>query len=93
VNNSLTRFIGVFIVGVLTLSMILGSFGLAKLDPALVFTRPTRIAQIPTATLYPTVGPPTPTPLPTTTPLPTPTQSTSRAVQAAHGWVILLNPV
>lgn len=89
-NNSLTRFIGVFIVGVLTLSMILGSFGLAKLDPALVFTRPTRIAQIPTATLYPTVGPPTPTPLPTTTPLPTPTPKSPLVEQCTPpaGWVM-----
>jgi len=62
VESSFSRFTGVAVAGLLLLSMILGSIGLANIDPDLVFIRPTRIAQIPTSTLYPTLIPGTATP-------------------------------
>jgi len=60
-HGSFSRLAGVFIAGLLTLMMVLGSVRLSQLDPTLMRQRPTWVAAGPTTTLYPTLAPLTPT--------------------------------
>ncbi len=80
-QRAFSRLAGVFIAGLLTLVMVLGSVGLSQLDLTLVRQRPTWVAAGPTTTLYPTLAPLTPTA--PSTPLLTPTPRSSLVEQCS----------
>jgi len=88
-GRSLSRLAGGLITGLLLLLLILGSTQLAQVDPTLVRPRPTRIALGPTATLYPTLAPTTPTATAGVTAGPSPTPRSSLVVQCTPppGWL------
>jgi len=90
VGESLSRFIAVFLAGALVVLLILGSFGLAQVDPLLVVPVPTWIAYI-TPTLYPTLPPESPTPAdqpsPTAVPTATPRSPLITECTPPTGWV------
>jgi len=76
-SRPLIRLLGAILTGILTLSMVLGSMLLTQVDPMLMARRSTRVIQLPTTTLYPTLISSTPdtpqTPSVSRTPLLTPT--------------------
>ncbi len=86
-RGSFSRLAGVFIAGLLTLVMVLGSVGLSQLDSTLMRHFPTWVAAGPTTTLYPTLAPLTPTA--PSTPLPTPTPRSCLVEQCSfpEGWL------
>jgi len=59
-SHPLIRFLGAIFTGIVILGMVLGSVLLVQVDPMLVAQRPTRVLQLPTTTLYPTLPPSTP---------------------------------
>lgn len=81
-SHPLIRLLGAIFTGIVILGLVLGSILLVQVDPMLVAQRPTRVIQLPTTTLYPTLPPSTPgapqtpgtpqtPPPPTGTPTPT----------------------
>lgn len=98
-SRSLLRLLGAILTGILTLGMVLGSVLLVQVDPMLVAQRPTRVIQLPTTTLYPTLPPSTPgtpqipdvspTPMPTLTPCAWPTGWRPYTVQAGDTLTLL----
>lgn len=88
-GHSLPRLVGGLTTGLLLLLLVLGSIQLAQVDPMLVRPRPTRIALGPTATLYPTLAPTTPTATAGVTVGPSPTPRSSLVVQCTPppGWL------
>ncbi len=77
-SHPLIRLLGAIFTGIVILGMVLGSVLLVQVDPMLVAQRSTRVIQLPTTTLYPTLPPSTPgtpqtpPPPPTATFTPTP---------------------
>ncbi|HEY88504.1 MAG TPA: LysM peptidoglycan-binding domain-containing protein [Thermoflexia bacterium] len=88
-KKSLVRLGSVFLVGFLTLGMVLGNVRLAQLDPSLVRMRPTLQSLASTATFYPTVEPETPLPVGSATRPCTPTPRSALIEQCAppDGWL------
>ena len=84
-NRSLTSLFGAIITGILTLAMVVGSVFLAQVDATLMVQRPTRVAQLPTTTLYPTLSPATPGALQTPVHSPTP-EATPTPCAHPQGW-------
>jgi len=100
-SRPVSRFLGALITGVVSLAMVLGSVLLSQVDPMLMVQRPTRVVQLPTTTLYPTLAPLTPgapqtplyspTPQDTATPCPYPTGWRPYEAQAGDTLSLLAN--
>jgi len=90
VRGALARLAGVLGAGAVLAALILGSVRLTQIDPLLRVAVPTRVAYVPTLTLYPTALPsPTPTgaPAPTVMVTPTPRSPLVSQCLTPAGWV------
>ncbi len=84
----LLRLAGVFLTGVLTLALVLGSVQLAQVDPMLVFVPPARTPRGPTPTYYPTLAAtPTAEPFPTALQTSTPRSELIARCEPPAGWL------
>lgn len=84
-SHPLIRLLGAIFTGIVILGMVLGSMLLVQVDPMLVAQRPTRVIQLPTTTLYPTLPPSTPG-TPQTPPPPPPATFTPTACPWPVDW-------